>query len=55
VIYVGQEWECRWWSDRLGVSPDALKTAVRQVGPMVKDVERYFALSRHRAAYGFAA
>lgn len=54
VIYVGEEWECRWWSDRLGVSPEALKAAVREVGPMVRDVERYVARSRQRAACAFA-
>lgn len=55
VIYVGEEWECRWWSERLGVSPDALKAAVREVGPMVRDVERYFARIRQRAGCAFAA
>lgn len=54
VIYVGQEWECRWWSDKLGVTPDVLKAAVRQVGPMVVDIERYFAL-RTRLGYALAA
>ena len=55
VVYVGLEWECRWWSERFGVSPDALRDAVRQVGPMVKDVERHFALRHRRPAYGLAA
>jgi hypothetical protein len=55
VIYVGEEWECRWWSDRFGVTPAVLKAAVRDVGPMVQDVERYFAARRQRAAYAFAA
>lgn len=55
VVYVGLEWECRWWSDRFGVSPDTLKDAVRQVGPMVKDVERHFAVRAPRPTYGLAA
>jgi hypothetical protein len=55
VIYIGEEWECRWWSERLGVSPEALKAAVREVGPMVRDVERYFARIRQRAACAVAA
>jgi hypothetical protein len=55
VIYVGEDWECRWWSERLGVSPDALKVAVREVGPMVRDVERYFARTRQQAACVVAA
>lgn len=42
VVYVAREWECRWWCDKLGVSPEALKAAVRQVGPMLHDVERHF-------------
>lgn len=42
VVYVAQEWECRWWSDKLGVSQYALRAAVQRVGPMVADVERYF-------------
>lgn len=41
VVYVAQEWECRWWSDKLGVSQYALRAAVQRVGPMVADVERY--------------
>jgi hypothetical protein len=53
VIYVGQDLECRWWSDRFGVSSDALKDAVREVGPMVQDIERHFA-SKHRPRAGFA-
>jgi hypothetical protein len=55
VIYVGEEWECRWWSERLGVSPEALKAAVREVGPMVRDVERYFSRVRQQATCAFAA
>jgi hypothetical protein len=54
VVYVRQEWECRWWSDRFGVTPEALRAAVRQVGPMVVDIERYFAL-KSRLGYAFAA
>jgi hypothetical protein len=55
VVYVGQDWECRWWSERFGVSPVALKAAVREVGPMVKDIERYFGLKAGRASYAAAA
>lgn len=46
VVYLGQQWERRWWTDRFGVSTEALTAAVRQVGPMVSDVERYFAVMR---------
>lgn len=53
VVYLAQNWDCRWWSDRLGVTPDVLKAAVRQVGPMVKDIERHLAVNsrvRHAVA-----
>jgi hypothetical protein len=55
VVYVGEDWECRWWSERFGVSSDALKAAVREVGPMVKDIERYFGLKASRTGYAAAA
>ncbi len=41
VVYLARDWECRWWCDKLGVSPDDLKAAVRQVGPMSQDIERH--------------
>jgi len=53
VIYVGQPLDCRWWSERFGVTSDALKDAVREVGPMVTDIERHFA-SKQRRRTGFA-
>lgn len=55
VVYLSQELECRWWSERFGVQPDVLRDAVRQVGPMVKDVERHFALKQRRVPYAVAA
>lgn len=45
-IDVSKERECRYWSKKFGISPERLKQAVRQVGPMVSDVER---LLRSRA------
>jgi hypothetical protein len=39
-INVNETWERKWWSQRLGVTPDKLKAAVRKVGPMVSDVRR---------------
>jgi Protein of unknown function (DUF3606) len=45
-IVVSNERECRYWSKKFGISPERLKQAVRQVGPMVSDVER---LLRSRA------
>lgn len=43
VVYLSQEWERRLWSDKLGVSVEAIRAAMKQVGPMAKDVERYLA------------
>lgn len=54
VVYLAHDWECCWWSDKFGVTPAVLKTAVRQVGPMVADIERYLAM-RSRKRYAFAA
>jgi hypothetical protein len=54
VVYLAHEWECRWWSDRLGVTTDVLRAAVRQVGPMVADIERHLA-RRSRGRYALAA
>jgi hypothetical protein len=51
VVYVGQDSECRWWSERFGVTPDALRAAVRQVGPMVSDIERHFGLKNRPSGY----
>lgn len=39
-INVGQPHEVDYWSDKLGVTPDQLKTSVKKVGPMVKDVKK---------------
>ena len=36
-----QEWQCRWWSKELGVTPRQLKDAIREVGPMSKAVRKY--------------
>ena len=55
VVYVGQDTECRWWSERFGISPDALRAAVREVGPMVKDVQRHLAVKNRRGHYALAA
>ena len=39
-IDVSQDYECRQWAEKFGVSPDALKRAVQKVGPMADDVAR---------------
>jgi hypothetical protein len=54
VVCLAHEWECRWWSDRFGVTTATLKATVRQVGPMVVDIERHLAVSK-RSRYALAA
>lgn len=39
-IDVSQEWECRYWSDKFGISPEELKRVVGEVGDRVEAVER---------------
>ena len=39
-IDVNRENECRYWSEKFGVSPERLRDVVRQVGPGVNDVQR---------------
>ena len=41
LINPDQEWQCRWWSKELGVTPRQLKEAIAQVGPMSKAVRAY--------------
>jgi Protein of unknown function (DUF3606) len=39
-IDVSEDCECRYWSEKFGVSADELKRAVMKVGPMADDVAR---------------
>ena len=39
-INVNEDYECRDWSEKVGVSADELKRAVERVGPMADDVAR---------------
>lgn len=41
VVYFGNTHERRRWCDALGASPEELKAAIREVGPMSADVKRY--------------
>lgn len=36
-----QDWQCRWWSKVLGVTPHQLRDAIREVGPMSRAVRKY--------------
>jgi hypothetical protein len=44
-INIHQDYELRYWSQQLGVTPNTLRQAVRAVGPMVKDVRRHLGLA----------
>ena len=39
-IDVNEDYECRYWTEKFGVSTAELKRAVQKVGPMVDDVAR---------------
>jgi hypothetical protein len=40
-INVHEDYELRDWSEKFGVSPDELRSAVAKVGPMAKDVQQH--------------
>ena len=40
-VDVEQDWECTWWSKGWGVTTDELRAAVREVGPLVADLDRH--------------
>ncbi len=40
-VNVHESWELAHWTKKFGVDADALKAAVKAVGPMVRDVEQY--------------
>jgi hypothetical protein len=40
-INVNQEHEVRYWSQKLGVTPEQLREAVKDVGPMADAVEQH--------------
>lgn len=40
-INVNQEHEVRYWSQKLGVTPEALRQAVKSVGPTASAVEQH--------------
>jgi hypothetical protein len=42
-IDVSEEHECRYWTEKLGVSYQALKRIVAEVGPLARDVRRHLA------------
>jgi hypothetical protein len=40
-IDVHEDYELRYWTNELGVSPDELKSAVQKVGPSAKAVREH--------------
>ncbi|MCW2573534.1 MAG: hypothetical protein JWO88_3592 [Frankiales bacterium] len=40
-IDVNEEYELRDWSQKFGVTPDELISAVQKVGPMARDVQQH--------------
>jgi hypothetical protein len=46
-INVNQDYEVRDWAEKFGVSPEALRRAVAEVGDGVADVEDLLKSSRH--------
>jgi predicted DNA-binding protein YlxM (UPF0122 family) len=39
-INTSEDYEVQYWSEKFGVSKQALKDAVKKAGPMAKDVEK---------------
>jgi hypothetical protein len=44
-INVNEDYELRYWTKELGVSPDELKSAVQKVGPSVEAVREHLGKS----------
>ena len=40
-VNVDADWECDWWAKGLGVSVEELRAAVKEVGPLVADLDHY--------------
>ncbi len=40
-INTSEAWEVNYWSKLFNVTPEQLKQAVKEVGPMVDDVKRH--------------
>ncbi|MBD2057879.1 DUF3606 domain-containing protein [Oculatella sp. FACHB-28] len=46
-INVNQAYEIAYWTQTLGVSETVLRSAVRNVGPMVVDVRQWLRANKH--------
>jgi hypothetical protein len=47
--------ELRYWRQKFGVDDDLLKEAVRKVGPVVRDVEKFLCRKALNRLFGAAA
>ena len=45
-VNIDQDYEAKYWAAKWGVTDDELRSAVKQVGPMVKDLEKHFGSNR---------
>jgi uncharacterized protein DUF3606 len=43
-ININQDYEVRYWTEKLGVSADELRSAVAKAGPVVKHVREHLQL-----------
>lgn len=50
VIFASEHWQQLWWCEKLDVTVDALRAAMREVGPMAADVQIHFARRRRKRA-----
>jgi hypothetical protein len=47
-INVNERWEIDYWTEQLGVTPEELRQAVKEVGVMADDVRRHFGIEPRR-------
>ena len=40
-VNIENQWEIQWWCMRLSTTPDALRAAVREVGPSAEEVKKH--------------
>ncbi len=43
LINLDLEWQRRWWSNELGVTPEQIRLAIEKVGPRSKAVREHLA------------
>ena len=48
IINPGQDWQCRWWARELGVAPEQLRQAIREAGPLARNVRIHLEMTETR-------